>query len=127
MLSELSLLSLPLSKQVFEIIHFYNINVNLNSLKLALNGTRLIRFWIIAQNAVDCLEQRISLASAAIAEIIQIQRPYHGAAKFHGAGQLGFTADDVDVVKRNPLVSAMSVRTHGTFGILNDGPSTIFE
>jgi hypothetical protein len=80
---------------------------------------------IVSQNPVDGFKQRVGLASAFVAEVVQIEGPDHGATNFHRFGNFGFFADHVYVIKRNPLVATVSVGTEFTFFVLDDVPSSV--
>jgi hypothetical protein len=80
---------------------------------------------IVSQNSVDGFKQRISLASALVAEVVQIQGPDHSSANFHCFGNFRLFANHVDVVERDPLIATISVRSEFTFFVLDDVPSSV--
>ena len=82
---------------------------------------------VVTEDAVDGAEERVLLAAALVAEVVEVERPDHAAAEALLLDELGLLADDVDVVEADPLVAVVGDGAHGALGVLLHGPALLAD
>ena len=80
-----------------------------------------------AELAVDCLEERIGLTGTIILEVVEVEGPNHGATETHLLHVVGLVPNSVNVVKADPLVALVRVRSHSVQRIPDDSPPIILH
>ena len=85
------------------------------------------RARVTSEDSVNDTEQWVRFTRASVSKIIKIKCPDHAATQAHAANIVGLVSDHGCIIKRDPLISWISIRPHSALRIFHHLPASLLN